>query len=215
MTRSTDRGYKGIADDKEAKSIIYEGANQTQLTRLFQCDKARVKQRLLHVKPDGRRMGTDVWKVATAAPYLVKPLFDVENYIRNMNHADLPPHLSKEYWAGQRTKLAFQEEQGDLWPTADVLDTVTDLLRLVRMSVMLIPDQLEKVTTLSPKQRELVATQTDDLLNELRETIIRNFSERRTGGTTPVDVNKAVEKAESDTRTEKADDEEEDPYADL
>lgn len=216
MTKQSARGYRNIVADKETESIIYEGANQTQLTRLFRADKTRVKARLLHVPPDGRRMGTDVWKIATAAPHLVKPLFDVENYIRTMNYADLPPHLTKEFWAGQRTKQAFEEDEGDLWRTAEVVEAIADLLRLVRMSVMLIPDQLEKVTTLSPKQRDLVASQTDGLLDELRKSVLRSFSEQRTGDVGAEDVKAAIDRAEAETHAPEANDgEEEDPFADL
>lgn len=216
MTTKNDRGYRGISMDKETQEIVYEGANQTQLSRLFRVDKHRVKQRLLHVTPDGKRMGTPIWKVSTAAPYLVKPLFDVENYIRNMNHAELPPHLTKEFWAGQRAKLSLEEDQGERWLTADVMEAIAEILRLVRMSVMLIPDQLEKVTTLTPKQKGLVSEQTDALLDELRKTIIRRFSENPSGQTTPEVVEQKITEVENETlEIEEADGEETEDYSDL
>lgn len=218
MSKQTERGYNNIVDDKETSTIIHEGANQTQLCKLFKTDKRRVKERLLHVPPDGRRTGVPVWKVSTVAPHLVKPLFDVENYLRTMNHADLPPHLTKEFWAGQRSRQSFEEDEGDLWRTTEVVEAVADLLRLVRMTVMLIPDQLEKVTTLSHKQRELVSEQTDGLLDELRQSILRSFSEQRTGAVTEQDIESAISSAEdnSDNPHEEEDgDGEEDPFADL
>lgn len=170
--------YNNKGADKRSEAILYSGANISQLCELFRVDNRTVKRKLHDVPPDGKRSGADVWLVHTAAPHLVKPGYDIEQYIRRMNHAELPAMLTKEFWAGQNAKLTYLEKEGELWATDDVIDALNELMRLFRMSAILLPDQLEKVTTLSAQQRELVNEQIDGMLRETQATILRIFGKR-------------------------------------
>lgn len=171
-------GYNNKGPDKASEAILYQGANLSQLEVLFAQDKRSLRRKLFNVKPDGKRNGTDVWLVSTVAPHLVKPVYDIEQYIRRMHHSELPPRLTSEFWKGQRAKQDYEEEQGDLWRTNDVIDVINELYRLVRMTIILLPDQMDKVTTLDAKQREIVNSQVDGLLEEMRNTITREFGQR-------------------------------------
>lgn len=171
-------GYNNKGPDKQTEAILYQGANISQLSVLFKQDARTIRRKLFNVKADGTRNGTDVWLVDTVAPHLVRPVYDIEQYIRRMHHSELPPHVTKEFWAGQRARQAYEEEQGDLWRTDDVIDAVNEIFRLVRMTLLLMPDQMEKVTTVSPEQRQILNSQVDGVLEEMRNTITRSFGKR-------------------------------------
>lgn len=176
-----NRGYRNKSLDKTSELVVYEGANMTELAELFQMDRRTLKRKLVGVKQDAVRNGAPVWRVSTVAPYLVKPVFDIEAYIRRMNHAELPPMLTKEFWAGQCAKLAYYEEEGDLWRTEKVIEILNDIFRLVRMTLLLLPDRIEKTSTISPAQRKIVNEQVDGLLEEMRNVIERTMKESGNG----------------------------------
>ena len=107
--------------DEDSNAIIYEGGTIRQLGIMFRMDPKVVQKRLAGLVPAGRRHGTSFYSIAEAASRLVKPGYEIERYIMEMNHLDLPPLLSKEFWNSQRSRLAFEEANGDLWRTADVV----------------------------------------------------------------------------------------------
>lgn len=174
------RRRKDALDD-ESRAMIYEGLNLSELGRLFHMDHRVLVEKLHGVSPSGKRGSANTYKVHEVAPHLVKPIFDIESYIKRMNHADLPKMLTKEFWAGQRAKQEYLLKAGDLWPTEDVIKHVGELFKLVKMSVQLMSDAVERQVELTERQRAIIKAMCDGLLSDLRQAIIENFSE-------PVDV---------------------------
>lgn len=157
---------------------MYEGANLSQLGRLFKMDHRVLVEKLYNCPPTGTRNGVDIWDIATAAPHLVKPIYDIETYIKRMHHNDLPKFLTKEFWAGQRSKQDFLLKEGELWHTSRVVKAVGAFMKLVKMNVRLMTDSVDRQAELSDRQRKLIKGLGDSMLEELYRTVLEAFAEK-------------------------------------
>lgn len=164
-----------ISLDEESQAMLYDGLNLSQLTTAFRMDHRVLVEKLRNVPPSGIRRGVGIYKIDEVAPHLVKPAYDIETYIKRMNHADLPKHLTKEFWAGLRSKQEYELRAGDLWPTAKVIEEVGELFKLVKMSLLLLSDAVERQTELSERQREIIKTMTDGTLEDLHREVLNKF----------------------------------------
>jgi len=164
-------------DDDETMTAIYRGLNQTQLMRLFRLDSRTVKAKILEsgIKPSAKVFGADLYAVYEIAPWLVKPVGNIEEQIKRMRYNDLPKELSKEFWAGQRSKQVYEENAGVLWRTEKVVEEVGDLLKLVKMSTLLMLDAVERQTEISERQRDIIKSLTHGMLSDLQARIASKF----------------------------------------
>lgn len=157
--------------DEISRAILYDGANLSQLTVLFRMDHRVLVEKLHKCKPCGTRNGVDIYAIHEVAPYLVKPAYDIETYIKKMHHNDLPKMLSKEFWAGQRSRQEYLKNAGDLWPTARVVEVIGGVMKLIKMSARLMSDQVHRQAELTDKQRGLVRMMLDGMLEEMYHAI--------------------------------------------
>lgn len=163
--------------DAESQAMLYEGLNLSQLGIAFRMDHRVLVEKLHGVAPSGKRNGVPTFQIHEVAPHLVKPIYDIESYIKRMNHADLPKHLTKEFWAGLRSKQEYELRAGDLWPTEKVVEKVGELFKLVKMSLLLATDAVERQTELSSRQREIIKDLMDGLLEDLHHQVTTEFQE--------------------------------------
>lgn len=164
--------------DADTNAIIYEGATARQLSIMFKMDPKVVLRKVSGLVPVGNRAGTSIYSIPEAASRLVKPSYEIERYIMEMNHLDLPPLLAKEFWNGQRSRLAFEENNGDLWRTADVVRIMSELFSSVRMTLLLLPDTIEREAGIGREQKSVVRRVIDGVLVSGREAIVKRFKER-------------------------------------
>lgn len=163
--------------DAETKAALYEGLNCSQLIQLFRRDYKTV-QKAIHesgIKPVATRYGADIYAVHEIAPYLVKPVFDVETYIRRMDPRDLPQRLSREFWTAMKSKQEVEEKAGMLWRTEKIVEQVGELLKLVKMSSLLMLDAVERQTELTERQRSIIRSLTHGMLDDLVKRVESNF----------------------------------------
>lgn len=179
MARTNENDLRAATSlDKDSQLMIYEGLNQTQLELILEMDKRLLRAKLIegNVQPCGTRNGAPIYKLKDVMPHVVKPLYDIENYIRKMNHAELPKHLTKEFWAGQRSRQEYELKAGNLWPTEKVVEKVGEIFKLVKMSALLTVDTVERQVELSERQRAIVKGIMDGMLIDLAKTIQEKFS---------------------------------------
>lgn len=165
--------------DPQSRVMLYEGLNQSQLAILFRMDNRTIQRKIHHVEPTGYRNQVAIYNIADVAPFLCKPKEDIEVYIKRMHSSDLPKHLSKEFWNGQKARQDYELRAGDLWPTEDVIKHVSALMKLVRMSVQLTTDNLERADELTDKQRSIVQDQMRSMLEEMQAQVVKNFSRKK------------------------------------
>jgi hypothetical protein len=161
--------------DEIGKSILYEGANLSELSVLFRMDHRKLVEKLHNVPHSNLRNGHKVWKIDEVAPHLVKPIYDIERYMQTMAHTDLPKMLTKEYWAGQRSRQLFEKDAGILWPTAEVIEKVGELMQIFKMSARQFMDAVDRQAELTDKQRNILKGLTDGMLIECHHRSVKNF----------------------------------------
>lgn len=171
---STKRNQRSL--DDESQAALYEGLNQSQIATAFRIDIRTVQRKLHGVEPCGIRNGSKVWGIWKCAPYLVKPNMDVETYIKRMHHNELPKHLTKEFWAGQRARQDFMLKEGDLWPTTEVVKKVGELMKLMSMSLKLLADTVDRQAELTDKQRRIIMEVADNTAEDLVNSVSEHFS---------------------------------------
>lgn len=163
--------------DEDSKAIIYDGANLSQLCKIFRMDRRNMSEKLHNVPPKGERHGFPIWEIADVAPHIVKPIYEIEEYIKRMHHNDLPKHLTKEYWAGLRSRQEYLLKEGDLWPTDKVLAKFSEVLKRLRMSILLTRDAVERDTILSTVQRDRMTQLIDGALNDAADSLLAEFAD--------------------------------------
>lgn len=167
----------GTADDTTV-AAIFSGVNLTQLGVIFKLDHRTVVRKIFEarVQPVGRVGKTDLYSIKECAPHLVPPVFDIESAIKKMSFRDLPKDLAKEFWAGQRNKQAFEEQAGLLWRTEKVVQEVGELMKLVKMSTLLMLDGVERQSELTDRQREIVKSLSNGMLADLMGRVKEKFT---------------------------------------
>lgn len=163
--------------DKESNAMIYEGLNMSQLEVLLEMDKRDIRDKLErgHVGPCGTRNGAPIYRLKDVMPWVVKPNYDIEAYLRKMHHNELPKLLTKEFWAGQRSKQEYELKAGNLWPTSKVISEVGELFKLVKMSALLAVDAVERQVELTELQRGIIKGIMDGMLIDLHASIQEKF----------------------------------------
>ena len=85
---------KTMSLDEESRAMLYEGCNLSQLGILFRMDHRVLVEKLHGVSPSSKRGNANIYRVDEVAPHLVKPIYDIETYIKRMHHNELPKTLS-------------------------------------------------------------------------------------------------------------------------
>ncbi len=167
--------------DDESQAMLYDGLNLSQMTIAFGIDHRILVEKLHGVPATGSRNGTEIWTIATVAPYLVKPVGDIETYIKKMQPNDLPKALAKEFWSAIKTRQEVEKASGDLWPTERVVGVIGSLMKLLKMSVRLLTDSVDTQAELSEAQRRTVKQLGDSMLERLYAEVRDSFKPRKEG----------------------------------
>ncbi len=173
------RSVRGL--DNESSVMIYKGLTISQLQQILGMDRRLLTSKIEEngLKPVGTNQGFPIYSLKEVMPYVVKPAYDVEAYLMRMNPQDLPKHLSKEFWAGQRSKQEFMLKNGDLWPTTKVVEVAGEWFKLIRNTVRLTVDTVERQYELTKEQRDVITRLMDGMLLELKKSIDEKMQERK------------------------------------
>lgn len=172
-----ERARRSNAADAVSEAVIFQGANITQIAKLFHMERRDVTPKIMDVPPCGTRGGYPIYYVHEVAPHLVKPIYDIETYIKRMNHNDLPKYLSKEFWAGKLARQKYEEEAGDLWRTDKVIEVMGEAFKKLRMSLLLMGDAIERETAFTDRQRTLLQGMVDGALTDLADALVEQFKD--------------------------------------
>jgi hypothetical protein len=172
------RGRPRLEKNEVTSELLATGeATMAQLAQLFETDAKTLPKRLRGLRPSGQRHNTSTYKIREAASRIVTPGYSIEAYLRNMNHSDLPPLLTKEYWNGQRARQIYEENAGDLWRTAQVVESFADAFKTLRMALLLMADGVDRETELSEAQRLIIKRMIDGAIDDLREKMVDRFKD--------------------------------------
>lgn len=170
--------------DADTKGILFEGASVSQLGKLFGMDNRTITSKITGLEPCGKRAGHPIYAVRDAAPLLVEPVLDLQDietviaYVRKLDHTKLPKMLTKEFWTAMRAKQAFEEAAGDLWPTDKVIEVYSDLVKAVRMPLVLAQDSVANEVELTDRVQQIITSIIDAILEDLHDAVVKQFGER-------------------------------------
>jgi hypothetical protein len=164
-----------FAYSEEEKLTLYQGASISVLGELFGMDVRDITKKLAKLKPSGERNGWPVYALGEAARYLVDPVIDVEEYIKKLKPSDLPTALQDAYWKGQLSRQKWEENAKHLWRTEAVMSVLTGVYKNLRQGLMLFSDTVEAQKGLNAEQRAVIEGLTDNLLDEMRRTLVEQF----------------------------------------
>lgn len=166
----------------------------SQIAKLFRTDAKTLPERMHGIVSVGKRNGYRVYSIAEAASRLVKPGYEIEQFIKQMSPQELPPLLSKEFWNGQKARLAFEKEQGNVWETGDIVAFAGVLQQEIRQSLILATDDVDREESFTDGQRKVFRRIMDEAIVKMREKVKEAFEEfhanrtddREQTGTQPV-----------------------------
>lgn len=165
--------------DNEGNSILYEGANLSQLGILFKVDERVLKQKMYGIQPVGKRYNANIYDVAEVAARMGKMTeAQIDAAMHRLHPSDLPKMITKEYWAGQRSKQEFLLRAGDLWPTSKVVSEVGELIKILKMELDLLTDGIERNTEMTDKQRQVAATLIDGAKTNMMKKLNEKFGKK-------------------------------------
>lgn len=154
-------------------ATLRKGVSRNWLAGALKMDVQTVKKRLGGVKPIKKgNNNQDLYDFAEAMSYLVKPRIDVAEYIRGMNPRDLPGALKKEFWQAENQRLSYMERAGELWHTRDVLKVFADVAQLIRTTVQVWADDMERTGQLDREQYAMLRDKVDSLRDEVHKSLV-------------------------------------------
>lgn len=155
---------------------FFHGMTVPRLAQLFRLDRRTVTEKLRALRPTGERRGAPTYQVVDAAPYLVEPIVDIAEYLKNAGPGDLPAALQAQYWNAQNGRLKYLEQSKDLWRTAQVLEVLTTAFRSLSQSLRLLADRVEAQVGITTQQREVIEKEiSDKAINFLRQRLVGDF----------------------------------------
>lgn len=159
---------------------VHAGVTVAWLSQVFGMDPTTVKKRLADCPPLHRRKAGYIYDLKVAAQYLVKPVFDVKKYLKDMKPSELPSQLQKEYWDAALKRQKWEENAGMLWRTEKVLAVLSETFLLIKSTMQLWTEDLERTTGLDAAQRAELVRMVDGLQNDIHEGLVKMQSRQET-----------------------------------
>jgi hypothetical protein len=172
------RNRNGKSDEVTSELLTTGEATMAQLAQLFRTDAKTLPKRIRKCLPVGSRKGYRTYDIRDAASYIVKPGYEIEEFIRQMSPQEMPPLLSKEFWNGQNARLKYERELGNLWPTDEVVAFLGQLQSAVKMQLLLVADDVDREEALTTGQKAIVRRIMDGAITALQKAIVEKFKDR-------------------------------------
>lgn len=166
-----------LAADMTVDAVLH-GVTVNWLSTVFSMSPKDIKARLADCPPLHRRQAGFVYDLKLAVRYLVKPVVDIEAYLKTMKIEELPTRLQTEYWGAKQKRLKYEEDAGHLWRTEAFMILVGELFQTIRTTSRLWADDVERISDLSEKQRAAITDRVDALLISLRDHILEISKKR-------------------------------------
>jgi len=159
---------------------VRQGVSVSWLAAVWGKSTEWVRQRLAHCPPVAQHGNAFRYNIAEAAEYLVDPKVDVTKYLRDLKSTDLPAHLQKEIWDARLKRQKWEIAAGELWHTQDVMAVLSSTFAIIKSSIQLWPDTVERQVGLTDDQRALLIALGDLLQNEIHQGLVDAAKERST-----------------------------------
>lgn len=162
---------------------VMHGVTVGWLSQAFSMDPTTVKKKLRDCPPIHRRKAGFVYDLKQAAPYLVPPVFDVDQYLKTMRPSDLPNQLQEAYWSAMRKRQQWEADAGHLWRTEQVMEVLGEVFKQIKFAIQLWPDEVERAAGLSNEQRVMLTNMGDTLQADIHKRLVTMPETRKTPST--------------------------------
>lgn len=153
--------------------MLLQGVSTGLLSQIFRMDNMTVRKRLKDCPEVGKwRGGAPLFDLAQAAGYLVKPKIDIKQWVKSLRPADLPPYLQSEFWEAQVKRQKFEENAGELWRTEKVIALYAETFKLIKDTMNLWVDNIERESGLTNEQRDKLTQLVDGLQSEIHSRLM-------------------------------------------
>lgn len=172
--------------DSMGEVLTPDGASPTHgvsvfwLAKWFGMDVAKVRKRLAGCPPVSARGGGYLYRLVDAAPYLCQPRIDLAGYLESINGKDLPVHLQPTFYEAKLRRQKYELQARQLWRAEDVVASFSEIWKIIKFSLQLWPDALERSTHLSKDQREELLAMCDALQDEIYREVRKWSAENHT-----------------------------------
>lgn len=166
--------FEGKPSNVKALSTVevQHGVTVGWLSTVFGMDPSNVRRKLRDCAPIMKRKAGYVYDLKVAAQYLVKPVFNVEQYLKSMKASELPTHLQDAYWSAMRKRQQWEADAGHLWRTEAVMEIFGDVFQTIKFAMQLWPDTVERSMGLTPEQRNMLIVMADGLQTEIHKKLV-------------------------------------------
>ena len=79
-----------------------------------------------------------------------------DEWEKMLSKRHFPAQLVKDFWVAKKARQDYLLSAGDLWHTTEVIGALSEAFKTVAMGIKLITDQVERETTLTVHQRNLI-----------------------------------------------------------
>lgn len=155
-------------------NLVLKGVTVTWLAQAFGMSPVSVKTKLRMCPHRGETKAGYLYDVREAAPYLIKPVRDLKEYLKSIKPEELPTKLQEKYWRALMQRIKYEERAGTLWRTETVLFVLGEVFQTIKFSLQLWADNLDRETGLTSEQRELLRRMVDSLQDEIYQKL-RDF----------------------------------------
>lgn len=162
-------------------NAVMKGVTVGWLAQAFDMNHSTVKMKLRDCPPLRAHRNGFIYDIRVACSYLIKPRFDIDNFLKNATVADLPPKLTREYWGAKTARLAYEEEAGHLWRDEAVLELYSELLAMVKSEHQQWAQNLDQTTGLTDKQHVMLQAMVDDLDGKIHKRILTGLGRKKRG----------------------------------
>lgn len=126
-------------------SEINRGVTVNFLHLVFGIHRNTISKRLGKLAPHGTRRGSSLYEFRAAVEAIVEPalretiLREERAKARNTSGAE----MGKEYWEEQILKMKFAMESGQLWPREEVIASIAEILKPLKVFLMSLEDEVD------------------------------------------------------------------------
>ena len=160
-------------------SRILEGVSKSSLAEIFELNYRTVAKRIRPCPPSGRRGNSEIWTIKAVAPYLVNELLPKRKDDVVEDEQALSPGDEKDLWDARLKKQKFEENDGDLWRTEQVITALADIFKSTKLQILLFSDHIERECGLTEDQRTIIQRKSDELLQSLIEELQDKYADRQ------------------------------------
>lgn len=165
------RNTLGEKQPEMMAQAVMRGVTVGWLSQVFRMDLTTVKARLKDCPPIDTRKNGYIYDLKLAAQYLVKPVVDIEEYLKTMKVEELPTRLQDQYWSAMNKRQKWEENAGQLWRTEKVQAAFGEVFLLIRNTMTLWVDQLARNVEVTEAQRNGLELMVEALQKEISEKI--------------------------------------------